>query len=482
MKKWNCFLLAAIVLLGGCQKQQACNVNEGMICFDEETERFIIEEEAHIRVTVDSEAYGEALKKLWIERFPDHPDALEMVIVSEFDGKAWLNQQADVGLIYGSEAARLNDWLLPIEDEVKEEIMPTILSQYGESVNHDCFYYVPMIGYGWVFSTNKTMLQSLGVDISDADKDGLVDALDSFEKITAWADLLKEPLVYRDEFVQQIFQFDWDEASEWMTWLSLAGFKPFETFKAEEPGWESESFLNALQDLSELGQHTWSLDVPSIEESEEEIDAEEADPRRAQSSAWGAEFYLSDYTSVFSMVGTWMYYDEFEALTDQDFLFSAMPSYKGETAHPYTLSAGYVINKNTDYPNACLELLRLIRSEEGLQAYADNAVSPLLYADFEVIEDNGEEEAESRPAQITFKNENLGQISRAMRQGAEESMVAYALDPTVRGWDMLEGIEINAVLKDVFEQRLSSEEAQSLIMEKAAAWMLPYLPPEEEQE
>ena len=475
MKKWLILLLA--LLLVGCQNKKACNVNEGMICFDEETEQFILEDEAHLVVAVDSEAYGMALQELWDTHYPEAQGAIEYVVQESFDAKSYMNIYPDLGLLYSSEAARLNEWFYPIDTQVQAKIENGLVMQYGEECNQNGFIYVPMFGYGWVFSYNATLLEEAGVNLTDENQDGCPDAIDSFEKIHAWASSVDE-LTFRDQSVENVFKWDFNDSYQNMMLLSLANFKTFSTYQAELPLWDSEEFKLALNDLSEFGKLKWSFG-----EFENEL---VEDVELQQYSSSGSEFYLSDAQSVFSLVGTWMYYNEYEALNEVDFGFSAMPTFNGATMHPYTLSTGYVINKNTQYPNACFELIKLIRSDEGLQAYASVSENPLLYnyneERKELVEDeNGKWiEVSKAPLQLEFINENMQQISYAMMQGKEPSMVSFELDPSVRGWQMIEDCEIYSILKQVFDQTLSSDKAQEIIVSKTNEWLLPYLPPVEE--
>lgn len=476
MKK-ICLIIVALLCLCGCQKEEACDVNAGMICVDELTNEYILEDEAVLTVSVHNEAYGEALKALWDKTYPEHQGALNIVLAGAMDGKDWLDKNADVGLIYSSEAARLNQWFLPIGELTTQKMASGLVSQYGESVNVNQMLYVPMSGYGWIFSYHRTMLNELGFELKDENQDGVPDEFDTFEEIGAWADSLKGPLTYRQQEVNQVFEFNWKEPSLAMTWLSAGGFTPFATMEAEQPGWLSEEFLSCITDLKALGKYQWTLGEESIGEIEEDIS-------RQQSSTWGSEFYLSSADSVFSMVGTWMYYDDYESLNEEDFGFSMMPTLNGYPISPYTLSFGYVIRKDTAYPNACYQLLSLIRSDEGLKIFAENSDTPLLYNYNEdrTFKNEQGEIVDLGVLELTFKNENLKEISRAMMSGKEESMVAFVKNPEIRGWDMIEEAGIYNYLRRVFEQTISLSAAQSRIADEANAWMKPYLILEEETE
>lgn len=475
MKKWIYLLL--VLLLAGCQSKKACNVNEGMICYDENEEQFILEEAAHLVVAVDSEEYGKALSEIWDTYYPQAKGAIEYVVQESFDGKSYMDIYPDLGLLYSSEASRLDEWFYPIDERVQAEIEGGLLKQYGDELNQNAFVYVPMFGYGWVFSYNATMLEEAGVDLSDGNQDGLPDALDSFEKINEWASSIEE-LTFRGELVENVFKWDWNDPYQTMMLLSLADFKPFSSYRAELPLWDSEAFLLTLNDLSEFGKMKWQFTElePILNE----------DIEKQELSLSGAEFYLSNAQSVFSLVGTWMYYDEYEELNEVDFCFSKMPTFNGSTMHPYTLSTGYVINKNTQYPNACFELLKLIRSDEGLKAYASVSDNPLLYnydeERKELVENEKGKliEVTKEPLQLEFINENCKQISYAMMQGVEMSMISFELDSSVRGWQMIRDCDFYSIFKQVFDQTLSALKAQEILVQKTNEWLNPYLPSEEE--
>ena len=206
---------------------------------------------------------------------------------------------------------------------------------------------------------------------------------------------------------------------------------------------------------------------------------------------WLYDVYLEKLISPFSMVGTWMYYDQMEEIHQQDFLFSPMPSYKGMTPAPMAMTRGYLINKNTKYPSAANAVMQLIRSEEGMQAYIDtvNEIPAVtLVADEsqreELTEGAEEEEIQAVPdlLYLTFRNENQKQMSYAFSCSQEESMVAYEMDTRVRGWDMLEEMDLTAVMEAVMKQEITPEQAQQKLVERSATWMTPYIPVEEEEE
>ena len=61
-------------------------------------------------------------------------------------------------------------------------------------------------------------------------------------------------------------------------------------------------------------------------------------------------------------------------------------------------------------------------------------------------------------------------------------MVAFQQDPSVRGWTMLEELDILDMMRKVFSMEMTPEEAQADLMARSETWMTPYQPQDEETE
>ena len=112
--------------------------------------------------------------------------------------------------------------------------------------------------------------------------------------------------------------------------------------------------------------------------------------------------------------------------------------------------------KRQEYPSAANEVLRLIRSEAGIQLYLDctdeiAAVTETDWADRRPVLAEGEEKAESEEVAklyLNFGSENRKQLMDAFAYSQEESMVAFQQDPSVRGWTMLEAVSYTHLTAD----------------------------------
>ena len=516
MRRWMTVLLCSLLALAGCAQEKTCVAENGVVCYDEETGQFQIEDNAVIRVMVDHEEYGEALVELWNQVHPEHPDVIEPVLASTYDAVSWMQSKTDLALMWSSDAAQILGYFQPVNEDLADQLRPYFPQQFGELLNSEALYYVPMSYYGMVFSTNVTMLQELGYAVADNNQDGLVDDFDSFEKLAelakAWDGTVQR---VKDQTVTAILPVSFSDLWSSVVWLSAGGFRFFSSWDALKPGFDSPEFLQALQFLRFLGGYSWYLEEAEVVPDESAVAAEAveqpvSDPqpaateavmeeqnrsfselnRQALEEGWQYDVYLEKLISPFSMVGTWMFYQEQEEIEQQDFWFSKMPSWQGQTLSPLAQSRGYLISAQTEYPSAANEVLRLIRSEAGIQLYLDctdeiAAVTETDWADRRPVLAEGEEKAESEEVAklyLNFGSENRKQLMDAFAYSQEESMVAFQQDPSVRGWTMLEELDILDMMRKVFSMEMTPEEAQADLMARSETWMTPYQPQDEETE
>lgn len=526
-------------MLGGCAKEKPCVAENGIVCYDEENQRYQIEDGARIRVMVENEAYGQALINLWDAEHPEQTGVIEPIVVQNFDAATWLGYKTDIALLWSNDAAQILNNFMPVQPDLEVMIQEHVPQQFGELLNLEGLRYVPMSYYGLVFSTNVTMLNEMGYDSTDENGDGLVDAFDSFEELMAlaeeWGGIER---IYHDRPVTAVFPFALSELWASMVFFSADQFRFFATYEALRPGMETDEFLETLKFLRAMGEYPWYLNPQEASGEEaaetaadEELDTEEAgvvmaDPDteapseeassegdenkktpdnpgeeeeiilpyrsendRAFEGGWLYDVYLEKLISPFSLVGTWMYYNQQEDIEQQDFYFSPMPTWKEQSLSPLAKTKGYLLSEETKYPSAANEVLRLIRSEAGIQAYMDTvdeipAVTVVDRPENRPAPENEEAEGKGEsdkivPYYLSFRNENQRQISHAFSLSQEESMVAFEKDPSVRGWDMLSEIGLIEIAESVIKQETTPEEAQLKLLERSESWMTPYKPAEE---
>ena len=374
MRKLLLFSIGMMLALGGCAEEKPCIAEKGIVCYDEEAQQYQVEEGAKIRVMVENEAYGQALEELWNKEHPEQSDVIEPVVVQSFDAATWLGYKTDIALLWSNDAAQIINNFMPVQPELEAVIQEHAPRQFGELLNIDGFRYVPMSYYGLVFSTNMTMLSEMGYDVSDENGDGLADQFDSFEELMKLADEWGgQARTYHERQVEAGFPFAISELWASMVFLSADDFRFFASQDALISGMETEEFLEALKFLRAMGEHSWYLnseesageeqpevsgvedensrdtnsELPAVD-SESEVESEEFPPEssnvkesqdsseeeeeiilpyqikndRAFDGGWLYDVYLEKLISPFSLVGTWMYYNQQEDIEQQDFYFS----------------------------------------------------------------------------------------------------------------------------------------------------------------
>ena len=266
----------------------------------------------------------------------------------------------------------------------------------------------------------------------------------------------------------------------------------------DENSRDTDSELPVVDSESEVESEEFPPESSNVKESQDSSEEEEEiilpyqiKNDRAFDGGWLYDVYLEKLISPFSLVGTWMYYNQQE-IEQQDFYFSPMPSWKEKILSPLAKTKGYLLSAGTKYPSAANEVYRIIRCEAGIQAYIDTVDEIPAVTQVDRLEnrpnleteenEEGKESQTIEPYYLAFRNENQRQISYAFSFSQEESMVAFEKDPSVRGWDMLSEIGLIEIAQKVIKQEITPEEAQLELLENSENWMKPFKPVDEELE
>ena len=391
-------ILLTLSLFSGCTTKQKAIINPL---------------EGEIVMAVENEKFGEDFLALWQETYPEYPNALKFVVYDDFDSVEFQENYSDLAILWDVDAAGMQDLLLPIDIS---QYRLQLVSQY--LLNTQEVKYLPLAGLGSFFIVNKTLLSENGIDTSDNNHDGLIDAVDSFEKI---ANL--------DFEVKMHYDVD-DEYSA--NFLFTNGFKLFADNDKSNPGFTSEAFINALQT---------SLDLKSL-------------------------LTLSDFVypddladgSVPFIIGlpTFLIAEEAEAL-GVEYQISKFPTYQNQEFYPFASSKGYVINADCDYPDLANLVLALLETPEGLQLYLNDTMSYLLY--------DGD-------ADLEYQDWLHAEISQAYQYSYPSDFYGYGNDNSQNVEDMLAAIAYQATLKDVFNEKITVSEATTSLDKQAKEWLV----------
>ncbi len=351
-----------------------------------------IEDDAQIRLGVDTDSLGEAIVALWDETHPDHAGK----VTFENSGAAGSTDRLpteqdsvqDVLMVIDGEVSRNISHILAIEENLAEVIKNNSLEAFYNAGNTtDQTVYAPVTYDGMAFVTNLTLLENLGLDTTDENGDNLPDAFDTWEEIF---ELSRSYLDERPTITTRVTETD-EEGNEVVTeeetegtlnvvfpislkepWsgyfpLTTGGWQLLEDGDPLNPGYDKPEFKAGLEFL--------------VEAKEAGVSVEESGaitPGESMTGRW--DNVLNGINlAPFGLVGTWHNVAEFSEETGNEYAISILPTYNGVNPSPFVKTKGFVINTYTRYQSAAHELLRLIYSQDGMQAMVDTtAYAPSL--------------------------------------------------------------------------------------------------------
>ena len=380
MKKLLSFLTIAALAgsLAACGERETAvtcdpeTLDGNTVCYDAETGAFAIEKDAKIRFGADNDDFGKAIVDLWNRTYPDKVGVVEYINTgSQGSTDSVATQQGewpDVFMAIDGEVPRNSSHLLPFHVELANIVKNNSVKSFYDAGNTTAAtVYAPMTYDGMAFIWNKTMLETLGYDTTDANGDGLPDAFDTWEKIfaesKAWDANRPE---YKGKKVNVMFPLSL--TNQWSDYhhLTSAGWELFGTGDATKPGYDDPKFAAGLEFL--------------LAAKDAKISVEESGVvTPADAMGWRWDDVLNNEIAPFGLVGTWMDVNGAMTATGSEFRVSIVPTYNGINQRPFVKTKGFVINAYTQYRSAAMELMRLVYSKDGFQAMVNSSsYSPSL--------------------------------------------------------------------------------------------------------
>lgn len=368
---------------GGKEESEALDGTKAV--WDAEKGQYKIEDDAKITLGVDSDAYGEAIVKLWDETHPEHAGKVTFENSGAANSADRLpveqGEVQDVLMVIDGEVSRNVSHTLALEENLAKLIKDNALEAFYKAGNGtDQTVYAPVTYDGMAFVTNVTLLEQLGLDTKDENGDGLVDAYDTWEEIFDLAKSYKDnrPTIkarvtetdkdgntvvtkdVKETKLLEVFPIAVKEPWSGYFPLTAGGWQLFAEGDPLKPGYEKPEFKKGLEFL--IAARDAGI---TVQESGEVTPGE--------SLAWRWDNVLNGVNSApFGLVGTWMDVNGMAADSGNTYLISNLPTYEGRNLSPFVKTKGFVINTYTEYQSAATELLRLIYSKEGLQAMVDS--------------------------------------------------------------------------------------------------------------
>ena len=461
-------MILSVVVLAACNQVRTyanCATPDGtQACWNTQDENFRWEANAVITIGVDSDSMGAALVEKWNADFP----ALANKVQFRNYGSANGDNSGVQGIQVGQETAP--DVALVIDNEVTGKVgsllaLHPYFADLGkeqthrsvyDAINVQGTYYMPGFYDGMSFAWNKTMLTQFGVNLTDANNDGLPDSMDTFEKIFAWANswanLAARPtFTYTNKAgtvvankILEVFPISLQEVWSGYSSVSAGGWKLFGAGNMADPEFTDAKFKAGLDFIAAFSATKMSVDDTGAK-------------KNASAMGWRWDAFL-DGAYPFGLVGTWMDVDGKEDANNLDFKFSAMPTYNGVQLSPLMKTKGFVINGYTANPSAASEVLRWLYTKPVIEEMIENSsYLPALQANAAIYP--------------TIESENKAEFALGMRFNYLEPAGALPLAPTQRAMNVYYSIAIGDFYQAVWNGEKTSTAAQTEIVAAAAAWI-----------
>ncbi len=358
-------LLLVVGSLTACARaKKTCDVAKldgTTVCFDEKLAAYAVETGAKIRFGADNDVVGNAVVALWDATYPALKGTVQFVNTGAAGSTDALATQqgeyVDVFMAIDGEVSRNESHLLAIDPVLAKLIKDNAVETFFKAGNTTAStVYAPMAYDGMAFVWNKTMLTTLGLDVTDANKDNLPDKYDTWEEIFALSKTWSSSRpTYKTKKVDIVFPLSLGEI--WSTYhqFTATGWKLFAEGDATKPGYEKATFKSSLDFLNAAKDAKISVDAAGV-------------LTKSGDMGWRWDDVINNESAPFGLVGTWMDLKAAAKTTGSEFLISALPTFGGGHQSPFVKTKGFVINGYTQYRSAATELLRLVYSKGGFDA------------------------------------------------------------------------------------------------------------------
>lgn len=420
-------LILILILLGSgltaiqAVKADDCITDGLTVCFDAPNNEFKIEAHAKLTILVPNEAYGQAVVDYWDWYHPNRSGNISYEVISENSG------DQDVLLINQNQAGVLHNALFPLSDELTKNVDLNKVF----ALNADHLNYLPVTAEGFAFVTNKTRLELLGLSVEDLNQDGLIDSIDTFEKIFELKPLW-------DTLDVNILPLSLNEPYSFYPFLTAGGFNLYGSYDALQPGFDSEAFNAALSFVSALSEINWI----------------HSDTNASENYTWKLDDVMINDSFVFTIAGPWMDIGASDHEAVSDWVVSKFPSYQGLELSPMVKTTGFAINAETEYPSAAHELIRILKSIKGIQLLVDNTTSIPLVND-EMLK------------YLTFEDLHDKELAKAYQSSVGEPVIAFPLNSKHLAMELVYHMDVMGIVRALWDKRITVNDAQAQMMIEA---------------
>ena len=225
------------------------------------------------------------------------------------------------------------------------------------------------------------------------------------------------------------------------------------THKGSDPGFDHPEFLKGLSLIKDFSKVKLNKQLET---------------QTADSLEWAYDTSILNRNTVFTMVSDWMLFDYVTAKSDDEYVYAPFPKYADNYLAPIGYVDGYMIQKEVKYPSASVEVLRILRDKDAAPHYKSNDDKVFIY-------DAGY--LDELEVDVKVKNK-----IRSLSYSDTEPVFVLENNPSVLARSILYDLDIMPVIRDLFDGKITEEQAQEKIVELSNGWHESKMPKEETEE
>lgn len=406
-----------------------CNIENGEICYIGSEDVFQIEENVSLVVQVESESMGEYLVETWNNLHTTQQGAITYEVMRPLGLKDLLeNESKDIVLTSIYNGAYAINQSKDMGQNVRKHILNTVPTRQEDAMNLLGTYFIPNSISGWTFVYNQTLAESLGIDLTDENKDGIPDSFDSFEKIAQMSDTLLADLSVS-------FPLTFSDQYSFYPFLTSGKWSLNFTYKGMEPGFDTPEFLRGLE----------------LIEFFSEMNLRKGEDLSAQDLDWIYDTAFIEKDTLFTIAEDWMRLDYHSEFTGDTYVKTIFPTFNGNHLSPMAEVYGYMVDKDVAYPSAAAEVLRILRAPEAISHHVSDDTFIYIMDDIEDME---------------YDSDIL-----AYRYSKPQPVIALDDNPRILARNLYYEVDFMDVLKDLYDGKITKETAQERIVSLSDAWL-----------
>lgn len=409
MKKLISFI--AVCLLTGCTS--VCTPDGKSACIDDTS--YKLEKNGELIIGVEQESYGMELVNLWNKHHKDQGNVSYVVIQDEAVMNEFLDTKKlpyDILWTQDSYVPTFMNHLWKMDEQLPSYFEVGLAENFSNTLNASSLYYIPMSAQGMLYGVNVNQLKEKQGTLKDT------------KTMEALMKLDKDHMYYLMEDLYAMYPL-----------FTSSGWQIFADGNGDDPGFDQPEFKQSLINIKKFYKELKLENDPSHFDN-----------------------YFIDQSYTSGLIGTWMQYEESEKASQIDLKFASMPTYAGKPLTPLAVSYGFVMSKDTKVPSMAHEMMRLIRSKEGMEVFANIADQiPLM--------------DQASLSRVEFKDDNQKEMSKAFLSSFQTPFYGLKKNPQTQAMEVFYNSDILVNLKAYINGEQSVEKAQKNIVKASEKWM-----------